>query len=408
MNFVDHVAEQSDAASSRENQPGRDLIAIAKHIAVTIAAPNAAAVDAEARFPHEAMDALKQARLLSCYVPVDLGGDGASLTDLVGIADVLGHYCASTAMIFAMHQIQVITIVRHALDSAWYRDYLVRLVDAQYLIASVTSEVGVGGEMRNSVCAVVMDADGTRFSLSKDATTISYGAQADDLLVTARRSPDAPGSDQVLVLVHKADYTLEQKGEWDTMGMRGTCSPPFLMRSVGHADQIMSVPFADMSGQTVVPVSHLLWGGLWLSGASAAVNKARAFVRSQARARPGTVPPTALRLAELACQLQTLRTSVQSCLTDYETLSAPNAPEAGQLTSIGYAVKMNNLKVAVAAALPELVTKSLLICGIMGYKNNSPYSMNRHLRDAHAAGIMVGNDRILATNANLLLILKDD
>jgi len=30
------------------------------------------------------------------------------------------------------------------------------------------------------------------------------------------------------------------------------------------------------------------------------------------------------------------------------------------------------------------------------------------LRDAHAAGLMVGNDRILATNANLLLILKDD
>jgi acyl-CoA dehydrogenase len=99
---------------------------------------------------------------------------------------------------------------------------------------------------------------------------------------------------------------------------------------------------------------------------------------------------------------------VQACLAEYELLSAPNAADADQLSTVGYAVKMNNLKVAVAAALPELVTKSLLICGIMGYKNNSPYSMNRHLRDAHAAGLMVGNDRILATNANLLLILKDD
>ena len=29
-------------------------------------------------------------------------------------------------------------------------------------------------------------------------------------------------------------------------------------------------------------------------------------------------------------------------------------------------------------------------------------------RDAHSAALMVGNDRILATNAQLLLVLKED
>ncbi|MFZ6757154.1 acyl-CoA dehydrogenase family protein [Undibacterium sp. Ji50W] len=378
----------------------------ARLVAKEFTAPYADAVDQEARFPIEAVTALKREKLLSAYVPAELGGGGAGLTELVDIVEILARECAATAMIFAMHQIQVISIVRHAMHSDWYRNYLRELVAHQYLIASVTSEVGVGGEMRRSNCAV--EVTGERFRLIKDATTISYGAQADDLLVTARRNPEAANSDQSLILVRKADYTLEQKGGWDTMGMRGTCSPPFLMTSSGDAAQIIDAPFGDMSAQTVVPVSHLLWGGCWMGCAAAAVNKARAFVRGQARANPGTVPPTALRLAELVSMMQSLRTSVQACLTEYEQLSVADDAAVGTLTSIAYSLKMNNLKIDATQALPQIVTKALSICGILGYKNDSKFSMSRHLRDAHSAAIMVGNDRILATNANLLLVLKDD
>ncbi|MFZ6656351.1 acyl-CoA dehydrogenase family protein [Undibacterium sp. TJN19] len=382
------------------------LIAAARLLAKEHVAPYADAIDQEARFPQEAVTALKQAKLLSAYVPANLGGAGASLSELVDVCEILARECAATAMIFAMHQIQVITIVRHAADNAWYQNYLRELVQHQYLIASVTSEVGVGGEMRRSQCAI--EPDGDRFHLIKDATTISYGAQADDLLVTARRAPDAANSDQSLVLVRKADYTLQQKGGWDTMGMRGTCSPPFLMTSTGELAQIIAMPFGDMSAQTVVPVSHLLWGGCWMGCAAAAVNKARAFVRGQARANPGTVPPTALRLAELVSMMQSLRTSVQACLTEYEALAVADDAAIGTLTSMAYSLKMNNLKIDATQALPLIVTKALSICGILGYKNDSKFSMSRHLRDAHSAAIMVGNDRILATNANLLLVLKDD
>lgn len=382
------------------------LVQTARLIAKECVAPHAEAVDRDGRFPNEAFAALKQEKLLSAYVPVELGGAGASLSELVAICDVLGRACASTAMIFAMHQIQVITIVRHGLDSAWFRQYLRELVEHQYLIASVTSEVGVGGEMRRSQCAV--EIQGERFELVKNATTISYGAQADDLLVTARRHPQASNSDQSLILVRKADYTLEQKGGWDAMGMRGTCSPPFLMSSRGHIDQIMSVPFGDMSARTVVPVSHLLWGGCWTGGAAAAVNKARKFVRGQARNNPGSVPPTALRLAELVCMLQSLRSSVESCLTEHEQLTAAADAATGPLSSIGYSLKMNNLKVDATQLLPQIIIKALSICGIIAYKNDSPFAMSRHLRDSMSAMLQVGNDRILATNANLLLVLKDD
>lgn len=382
------------------------LLAQAKQIAQEIAAVHAADVDQQARFPIETINALKQAGLLSAYVPRDLGGAGAGLAELVQICEALGRQCAASAMIFAMHQIQVITLVHHGLEQSWMREYLSGLVKHQWLIASVTSEVGVGGEMRRSRCAV--DSDGQRASLQKDATTISYGAQADALLVSARRNPEAANNDQVLVMLTKDDYQLEQKGKWDTMGMRGTCSPPFLMTANFNPEQIMTVPFGDMAAQTVVPVSHLLWGGCWTGCASAAVNKARAFVRGQARSNPGSVPPTALRLAELVNMLQSMRSVVAANLQEYLDLRAAQDASSGALTGIAYSLKMNNLKLDLTEALPQVVAKALMICGILAYKNDSPFAMNRHLRDAYSAPLMVGNDRILATNANLLLILKDD
>ena len=41
---------------------------------------------------------------------------------------------------------------------------------------------------------------------------------------------------------------------------------------------------------------------------------------------------------------------------------------------------------------------------LQGYKNDSPYSLGRHLRDAHSAAIMISNDRIASNTANLLLV----
>jgi acyl-CoA dehydrogenase len=50
----------------------------------------------------------------------------------------------------------------------------------------------------------------------------------------------------------------------------------------------------------------------------------------------------------------------------------------------------------------------MLICGMAGYKNDSPYSLGRHLRDAYGAALMINNDRIYGANASLLLVHKDD
>jgi len=238
-----------------------DLLSQVRSVSADVAAKHADDVDRQARFPIETVRALQQIKALSASVPTELGGAGCDMRQLSAMSAALAQGCASSAMVFAMHHIQVACLARHGLNSKFFRDYLTELVAKQYVLASMTSEVGTAGDTRSSICAV--EVNGDRFTLNKDATTGSYCAHADGILVTCRRAADAPSSDQVLVLVRNGDYKLTQTTSWDTMGMRGTCSPGFKLESSGPAVQILPGSFADSSAQTMVPYSHVLWSALW-------------------------------------------------------------------------------------------------------------------------------------------------
>jgi acyl-CoA dehydrogenase len=378
-----------------------ELVALAHRIGGEVSAPASDAVDREARFPRESFAALRQEKLLSAFVPRELGGMGCSITDLSAVCEALGQYCASTAMVFAMHQIQVACLVRHG-RSEFFRDYLRELVAGQLLLASATTEAGIGGDVRSSLCAV--EQDGGRFRLEKNAPVISYAEDADAILVTARRSPDAAASDQVITLIRKGDCTLEMTTGWDTLGMRGTCSLGYRLRADAPIEQLVPQPYAELSSQTMLPFSHIVWTSLWLGIATDAVNRARTFIRAEARKKPGVTPPGALRLAEVVSVLQTMRTNIGFSARDYEELM--DNPEA--LTGIGFAIRMNNLKIASSQLVVEVVGQALLICGISGYRVDSKYSLTRHLRDAYGAALMINNDRIYGANASMLLVHKDE
>jgi acyl-CoA dehydrogenase len=380
----------------------RGPVETARRIGEAVAAPAADAVDREARFPHEAIAALREEGMLGAFVPRELGGRGASIGELAGACEALGRYCASTAMIYAMHQIEVACLVRHGLSSLYFREYLAALAQSEWLIASATSELGVGGDLRRSICAV--QEDGARIRVTKCAPVISYGEEADDILLTARRSPDAAPADQVLVLARRADLRLNRTSDWDTLGMRGTRSVGFTIDATGSTDQIVPVAFADVASQTMLPVSHILWTSLWLGLASDAVGRARAFVRAEARRVPGATPPSALRLAEAVAELGTMSATVHVGLADFERHQ--HDPEA--LAGLGFVIRMNNLKASVSRMAPEIVARALAVCGIGGYRNDSPYAVGRHLRDAHGAALMISNDRVLSSNATMLLVHKEE
>ena len=368
-----------------------------------VVAPAANEVDRDARFPREAFAALKAEKLLSAYVPVEYGGMGLDITQISQICEALGHYCASTAMVFAMHQIQVACIVHHALGSAFFRDYVRELAARQLLLASATTELGIGGDVRQSICAAkTVDH---HFILEKQAPVISYGEEADAILVTCRKSEDAARSDQVQVLVRKEDCTLTRLSQWDTLGFRGTVSPGFELKAFGHVEQILPVPYAYIHSKTMHPFAHIVWASLWVGLASDALNRARQFVRAEARKNPSAPPISATRLAEADLVLNTMKSALQATLADYHRLL--QGDDAESFSTFAFAIRINNLKLTCSQLVLDVVTRAMVICGIQGYRNDSKLSLGRHLRDATGAGLMVNNDRILGQNATMHIGLRD-
>lgn len=382
----------------------QDFLASIRRLADDVAAPNAVDVDRDARFPQEALEALREMGAMSAFVPAELGGGGVSFQALAEACFELGRRCGAAAMVFAMHQIEVVTIVRHLDESAALEAYLRELVAGQRLVASITSEVGTGGDLSRSVAAVAEEEPGVA-SFEKNAPTVSYGNYADDFLTTARRHPDAEPSDQVVVLTRRDQMTLEQTGTWDPLGMRGTCSPGFRVTARFDADQVLSAPFSKIGPQSMVPVSHILWSHLWLGIATEAFDRARAFVRAAAKRTPGETPPAAVRLSHLMSQVTPVRAEVAVALADF--VAADDAESREALASFGSALRFNNLKVSVADQAPRICQDAMSVCGIMGFKNDSPFSVGRHLRDAMSACLMVANERIHQTNAGLLLVAKE-
>ncbi len=78
-----------------------------------------------------------------------------------------------------------------------------------------------------------------------------------------------------------------------------------------------------------------------------------------------------------------------------------------ELATMAAALRFNNLKIAASEQAPRVCQGAMTVCGIVGFKNDTPYSIGRHLRDTMSACLMVANDRIHQTNASLLLIAKE-
>jgi acyl-CoA dehydrogenase len=357
-----------------------------------VAAEHAVAVDRDGRFPAEAVAALKAHGALGAMIPVEYGGEGASMAKLAVMCRDLGSVCSSTAMVFAMQQSQVACLVAHHSNNPWQLDFMRKVAAEGLLLASITSEEGVGGRIRTSRCAIEM-LGGGRFRLAKDGSTISYGADADAYVATTRRGPDADASDQVLVVLPRADCTVERYRGWDSLGMRGTGSGAFHVTGEGDIAQILPVPFGEIAGRTMLPVAHILWGAVWLGIASDVATRCRAYIRSRMRAKPNAADHGLARLARMSDMLFGMDARLRRALDLYESGRAESD-----------AVELMLVKTVMSETALEVAQLGLQICGFSAYSNTTPYSLGRHLRDLHSAPLMVGNEDIRGDAGQLLLL----
>ncbi|WP_407566758.1 acyl-CoA dehydrogenase family protein [Polymorphospora sp. A560] len=359
-------------------------------------------VDRQGRFPRESVAALRAEGLLAALIPGDLGGGGLTVAEVADVCTILGKSCASTAMIFAMHQIQVACLVAHG--GAPGRDFLRLAAAGQLLVASGTSEDGHGGDIRSSTAAV--EADGDHVRLRKHVGTMSYGEQADALLVTARRGPDAAGTDQVLVLLRRTDppagewTKVEATRPWNALGLRGTASVGATVDARAAAGGVLPAAFAEILAATMFPVSHVLWSAVWLGIAADALETAGRHLRRPGRGQRALPPGYTEQVAAFYeldgfCRRQAAAVSVR-----------PGGGTAGPSAGLRGAVELNSLKVRVSRGVVDIVVGAMAAVGLDAYLLDTDVALGRQLRDAMSAPLMIRNDRLLDNVGDSLRILK--
>lgn len=370
-------------------------------------------VDRDARFPIEVLAALREARLMSALVPAPFGGRDLPLKTLVSVCEALARACASSAMMFAMHQVATACVLAQGGASRARRGLLERLASEQLLLGiadTAGADVSARAGEREPAW---LDIKGEHFTLTIDGTTIPYGAYADGLLlalpphaavsadVEASALGDASGAMRTrhdalrsgaLVAVLRDQYELDRRESWDALGMRGLCSDDFRVVAHGGIDQILPSRRGESLAMSVEPLAQLLYSAVWIGIAADALERAQACFRSRAGSGPVRGMPGTARLAEADALLQMMRAHLASAL-EQVARARRGTPQPG---GASFAVGMDALKTGVSKSALALVNHAMMVCGIDGYRNDTDVSVARHLRDLYAAPLAIDSYRIAA------------
>ncbi len=322
------------------------------------------------------LDRMCDARLLAAPVPAALGGNGLPVTAVARLVAAISAASGSAGLICAMHFAQVISLVRHGTGDV-FADFLSRLADGQMLVASGTSEVGVGGDILKSRCAT--EPAGNGLMLVKECANISYLDRAGAILVTAMHD-GRPRPMQRLILVEAAQLAFRASRENQMMGMRGIMNRAVTIEARFAPTAILPEPFGVIA-RTMSPASHIFWASVWSGLAGAALSRAEA-------AAPGSA-----RVAAAADRRYAMNALIRDACIAFDGEADGPALRAG--------ARANGLKITCAELLGEIVADCAAAAGLRGFVEGSALSLSEVIRDSYSARIMVSSDRLAGANAQV-------
>ncbi len=292
-------------------------------------AAHAARHDADGSFVSEAYDELRAAGLLRAAVPVELGGDGASIAELTALQRELGHHCGSTALASAMHQhVVAFTAWRYRRGLPGAEATLRRVAEEQILLVST----GGGDYTHPHGDAVKVDGGYRVTGRKRFASQSEQGA----VMSTMFCFDDPEQGRRVLnMAVPFASEGVTVADNWDTLGMRGTASNDIDLVDVFVPDEkvLANRPWGvlDPPLQVISSIAFPIVTGAYLGVAEAAYDAAVA-----AAARRSSDPSAQRQVGVMRSRLQVAGWALDGALAlvgddpapSYETVLAVMAAKA--------------------------------------------------------------------------------
>ncbi|MBN9564049.1 MAG: acyl-CoA/acyl-ACP dehydrogenase [Alphaproteobacteria bacterium] len=194
-------------------------------------AQRAAAHDRDRSFPFENFDALHRAGLLNLIVPVERGGLGGGLREIVAVIGAIAGGDASTALVLLMHYLQLAGVLRSERFPAHLREQVLHdSLNGVSLINALRVEPELGTPARGGLPATtaVRSAEGWRITGRKIYSTgspiLRYG------LTWGRTDDETPRVGWFLVPMQLPGIRMEET--WDHMGMRASGSNDVVFEDV--------------------------------------------------------------------------------------------------------------------------------------------------------------------------------
>jgi len=180
--------------------------------------PFAHDVDANARFPQEAFDALQSAGLAAAHVPTQYGGEGADALGVVIIIEEVARVCASSSLIPAVNKLGSVPLMLGGNEEQKKR-WLTPLAQGKGF-SYCLSESEAGSDAAAMKTRAVRKGDGWVLNGSKK--WISHAGFSDFYTVLASTDPEKGSKGITAFVVEKSDSGVSFGAHEKKMGFKGS------------------------------------------------------------------------------------------------------------------------------------------------------------------------------------------
>lgn len=357
-----------------------ELRAAIRALAEKEIAPYAAAVDEEARFPDEALDALNASGFNAVHVPEEFGGQGADSVAACIVIEEVARVDASSSLIPAVNKLGTMGLILRGSDDL-KKKVLPEIANGK-MASYALSEREAGSDA--AAMRTRAKADGDDWILNGSKCWITNGGKSTWYTVMAVTDPDKGANGISAFMVHEDDEGFTVGPKERKLGIKGSPTTELYFENCRvPGDRIIGAPGTGFK-TALATLDHTrpTIGAQAVGIAQGALDAAIAYAKDRKQFGRPIADNQGLQfmLADMAMKVEAARLMVYSAAARAER-------GEGNLGFISAASKCFASDVAM-----EVTTDAVQIFGGAGYTVDFP--VERMMRDAKITQIYEGTNQI--------------
>ncbi|MEU8030009.1 acyl-CoA dehydrogenase family protein [Streptomyces sp. NPDC049099] len=344
-------------------------------------APFAAAVDEEARFPQEALDALVANDLHAVHVPEEYGGAGADALATVIVIEEVARACVSSSLIPAVNKLGSLPVILSGGEEL-KKKYLTPLAKGDAMFSYCLSEPEAGSDAAGMKTRAVRDGD--FWVLNGVKRWITNAGVSEYYTVMAVTDPEKRSKGISAFVVEKSDPGVSFGAPEKKLGIKGSPTREVYFDNVRiPADRMIGEEGTGFAtAMKTLDHTRITIAAQALGVAQGALDYAKGYVQERKQFGKAIADFQGIQfmLADMSMKISAAR-----ALT-YQAAAASERGDA-DLTYLGAAAKCFASDVAM-----EVTTDAVQLLGGYGYTRD--YPVERMMRDAKITQIYEGTNQV--------------